>query len=304
MNNKKIVQSIALVSSVTLVGFFIAYRSGFFDKHERVYPSTTNSVAKSNIDSLLSSINIEDNKNDTLKKDNQINFDKILSTHPSLELFFDEVLKGSKISKDTIEVDLPDSLFLVNDTTVFIKNNLVNKIDFENYMHNNLILAYKNKITTRLSSSKSMPVFYPEEKLINFKNLKFNYSQTIPEKLLLKPNLFKSSLNKIWTAKKLNGFSLTPNEANENLFKDSGIKMSEMMLSSKTGYIISKEDLKINNVKNIMSSSKSRIIFSKEDLKKDTIKNMMRSSKSSILFSKEDLKKDTTTFINKDSIKK
>ena len=319
MTNNKIVKSIVLITSITLVGLFIAYRSGFFDNNEKRFPSPK-SFSNTNSDSFISNSIALVNNIDSIKKDSPI----IVSYEPLDfklgEINFVELLKNAKRSKDTVEVELPDSLFLINDETIFIKDKLVNREDFENFLYNNLTTQYFNQRKVSLSSSKSMAIFSSEEKLINFKNLKFKYNKTIPENYLLEANLFKSNLNKIWPTKKLYGFSLTEKETNQNLFMDSlKIDMDEMMLSSKSGYIISKNDLKKATTDNIMSSSKSRIIFSKEDVKKDSIakinidslnkaraSNMLRGSKSAIIFDSKDFKRKQKTSIKKlkDSISK
>jgi hypothetical protein len=282
MTNKNIAQSIALITSIILVGLFIAYRSGYFSQNDKSNQAPK-SFSNLYTDTLINKPNVEISKNDNIKKDSPIvvSYEPIDFKYPKLN--FDDIIKKSKALNDTIEVDLPDSLFLVNDKTLFIKDELINRTDFENFMFNNLKTAYYNQSATRFSSSKSMAVFNTGEKFINFKNFKFKYHKTISENYLLNPNLFKNKLDKIWPTKNLNGFPFTSNEANQNVHPDSFLKI---------------------NINKIMLSSKSGYIISKNDFKKDTIKNMMGSSKSRVVFSKEDVKKDTVTLIHNDSIKK
>jgi hypothetical protein len=278
MKTKKIAKSIVLITSITLVGIFVAYRSGYFNRNKKQIQMPT-TFLNSNSDTLISNLYLNERKNDSTKNDKPI----VVSYEPIdfefIKINFDKILEKARLLNDTIDVDLADSLFLINDTTLFIKDKLVNRADFENYIHNNLISAYYNQTITRMSSSKSMPVFYQGEKFVNFKNLKFKYDQTISENYLLNLNLFKSKIDKIWPTKELNGFSLTSIEANKNILNDSfKLKINKIMLSSKSGYIISNGDFKKDTLKNMMGSSKSRVVFSKEDVKKDTLTSIHNDS--------------------------
>ena len=223
------------------------------------------------------------------------------------------MIKKAKLQKDTVEVELPDSLFLVDEQSFFIKDRLINKVEFENFMYQNLSNAYYKKSNLLMSSSKSMAVFGLGEKFINFKNFKFKYNKTIPEKYLLNANHFKSNLYNIWPTKKVNGFTLTEDKTNPDFFKDSPkINMDEMLLSSKSGYIILKDDFKKDSIKNVMGSSKSKAIFSKEDIQKDTTPkinidslnkardiNRLKGSKSAIIFDSRDFRRNQKAIAKK-----
>ncbi len=312
MTSKKIIQSIAVISSITLVVLFVAYRAGYFEKSNKRNRSQA-SFSNTKEDSSRASSNFEIIKSDNLKNDSPI----IVSYEPLdksyLKIDFDEMLKKAKLSKDTLEVELPDSLFLVNEESLFIKEKLVNKSDFENFISDNLNNAYFKKRNVMLSSSKSMAVFDPTEKFINFKNFKFKYNKIIPEKYLLSTSLFKSNLYKIWPAKIFNRFSSNSTETNQLSLKDSfKINVDEMMLSSKSGYTILKDDFKKDSIKNIMGSSKSKAIFSKEDIQKDTTPkinidslnkvrdiNRLRGSKSAIIFDSRDFRRNQKAIAKK-----
>ncbi len=311
MINKKIVQSIALICSITLVSLFVAYRSGYFDKHEKQKQSPI-SFTNTKIDSSTANT-FEANKNDSIKKDSPIIVSYEPLDHDFLKINFEDMIKKAKLQKDTVEVELPDSLFLVDEQSFFIKDRLINKVEFENFMYQNLSNAYYKKSNLLMSSSKSMAVFGLGEKFINFKNFKFKYNKTIPEKYLLNANHFKSNLYNIWPTKKVNGFTLTEDKTNPDFFKDSPkINMDEMLLSSKSGYIILKDDFKKDSIKNVMGSSKSKAIFSKEDIQKDTTPkinidslnkardiNRLKGSKSAIIFDSRDFRRNQKAIAKK-----
>jgi hypothetical protein len=277
--NKKILQPIALFSSIIIVSIYISFRSGYFNSNEKTKPITKSHSIIIN-DSSASELNkvYSDDVND-IKRDSPI----VVSYEPPDFKFsnaeFEKLLKNSMMKNDTVEIKLSDSLFLINDTTLFINDKFVNKDIFETYLYNNLRTAYYNQRTTRLSSSKSMAVFNAGDVYVNFKNYTFNYNKIIPKNYLEDPFLFKSKLKRFWSKQKQNDFFITSKEIKSKTIYDSSIKMNEMMLSSKSGYIISKYDFKKDSVKKlskteIISSSKSRFVFSKNDFKKDSIANL------------------------------
>ncbi len=315
--NKKTLQSIALFSSINLASLFIAYRSGYFSNNDDKSNKKPISFSNSIFDSSISKSAIDITKTNSLKKDSPT----VNSFEPldfkSINIDFDQLLKNALAKNDTVEIKLPDSLFILNDSSLFIKDKLVNRDSFENYLYNNLNMAYNNQSAIRLSSSKSMAVFNTGDVIINFKNYKFQYNKIIPQNILQYPQLFKSKLNYLWFGNDQNELLLdTKGVTPKTFFSNIDLQQNEMMLSSKSGYVISRDDMKkvtLKNINEIVGSSKYRILFSKEDLKKDSstpinndsinkIKEQVRlsaSSKSMIIFDSRDVKQKQKAFIKK-----
>lgn len=262
--NKKLLKITALFVSVSLVALFIAYRSGAFDKKKNFTTPVAKSETKQNdsfnvrLDTLpITEINgVKKDSFLTLLKDAGLRFD-----YSKIDI--NSLLKNSKPSNDTTIIEMPDSLFLLNDSLVFSDNNITTRDSFEMKVREFILQKWQNE-KMRVPSTKYMPIFNRTIDFISLNNLKFNYKKVIQYDKI-------SSYKFYHPPKKIDSFYIDPDE---------------MMLSSKSGYIISKKDFKKDSLplkrKDTLKlndsvqkqplrigSSKSRVIVEKNDFKKN-----------------------------------
>ncbi len=260
MANKQL-KIASLLTSVGLVSLFIAFRSGYFNK--KIYYVNSNKIVKNTADSFpkifkLDTVELIQKKTKELIKIIPVPMQKVEME----EIFnFINFNRNNNASPDTFEIVIPDSMFLV-DESFFVKNNkIISKDSFEFFLHN--FLEAKVRLEPQFfSSSKSARVISPSEKILHLKNYTFKYNKLIEYKTAKSFKFYEKDL------------FISPTIKKDSLF----IERNERMLSSKSGYIIRKEDLK-KDTSNI--------------IKKDSIKPVFRGSKSAPIFEKKDIPKLT-----------